>query len=401
MRILQLTNKIPYPPKDGGAIATLNISKGLARLGHEIDILGMNTDKHFVDLSQIPSDIAQLLAIYEVRINTRLSILDAAKNLFFSHYPYNAERFFNQPYTLALEKLLQHQEYDIIQLEGLYLAFYIPIIRKHSNARIALRAHNIEHEIWDRNAQQESSIIKKWYLKKLSRRIKRFKLSILNHYDFLVPITERDAAQYKRLGNTKPIHVVPAGYDMPPEMLYSESADFPSLFFIGALDWFPNQEGLLWFLDKVWPDLRVKHSSLEFHIAGRNAPKWIQKRFTDSPNVKFHGEIDDAHQFINQYAVMIAPLFSGSGMRVKIIEGMALGKTIVTTSIGAEGIDVVSGKHLMVEDNEQDFLKSIDQVLTNRSLFDAIGNEAFDFVKNRYNNHRISESLANFYEQHL
>jgi polysaccharide biosynthesis protein PslH len=401
MRILQLTNKIPYPPKDGGAIATLNIAKGLAKHGHKIDILGMNTDKHYVDLAQLPSELAQILSIYEVKINTRLSLWDAAKNLLFSNYPYNAERFFNQPFTRELIKLLQNKQYDIIQLEGLYLAYYIKIIRKYSNAKIALRAHNIEHEIWERNAKQEKSFIRKWYLQKLSKRIKYFKLNIMNHYDFLIPITERDSAKYQKLGNTRPTHVVPAGYEMPSNVPDTQNVVYPSLFFIGALDWFPNQEGLMWFLEKVWPNLLRKHTSLIFHVAGRNAPRWIQRRFSETPNVNFLGEIDDAHQYIHQYAVMIAPLFSGSGMRVKIIEGMALGKTIVTTSIGAEGIDVMPGKNILVEDNEQDFLKITDQVLTNRSLFDEIGQEAFDFVKKRYDNERITKSLAEFYQQHL
>jgi polysaccharide biosynthesis protein PslH len=401
MRILQLTNKIPYPPKDGGAIATLNISKGLARLGHKVDILGMNTDKHYVDLTQIPADLASLLSINEVRVNTRLSLWDAMKNLLFSEYPYNAERFFNQPFTHALIKLLQQNQYDIIQLEGLYLAYYIKIIRKYSNARIALRAHNIEHEIWERNARHEKSLIKRWYLLKLSFRIKRFKLSIMNHYDFLIPITERDCAQYHKLGNTRPTHVVPVGYDMPLQGHDPKNVNYPSLFFIGALDWFPNQEGLLWFLEKIWPALMKKKSSLVFHIAGRNAPKWLQKRFREFPGVNFIGEIDDAHQFMNQYAIMIAPLFSGSGMRVKIIEGMALGKTIVTTSIGAEGIDVDSGKNIFIKDTEQDFLNIIDQVLNNKSLFDGISREAFNFVKNKYDNQMITASLADFYERHL
>jgi polysaccharide biosynthesis protein PslH len=401
MRILQLTNKIPYPPKDGGAIATLNLSKGLARYGHEIDILGMNTSKHFVDLNHLPEDITQLVSIYEVRIDTHLFFWDALKNLVFSEYPYNAERFFNQTFTNALVEVLQKKQYDIIQLEGLYLAYYIETIRKYSTAKIALRAHNIEHEIWERNAQHEKSIIKKWYLNKLSRRIKRFKLDLINQYDLLVPITERDAIQYNALGNTKPLLVVPAGFDMSLKTPSHQVHSFPSVFFIGALDWFPNQEGLVWFLEKVWPKLLQKHPSLIFHIAGRNAPNWLRKIIERCNNIHFEGEIEDAHQFINQHAVMIAPLFSGSGMRVKIIEGMALGKTIVTTSIGAEGIDVVSGKNILIEDNEQDFLKRIDQVLTNRSFFDSIGQEAFEFVKNRYDNHQISGSLAKFYEQHL
>jgi polysaccharide biosynthesis protein PslH len=401
MKILQLTNKIPYPPKDGGAIATLNLSKGLARLGNTVDILGMNTSKHFVELSELPVDLTSLVTIHEVRIDTQISLKAAFKNLLFSHKPYNAERFFSEDFTRALIELLKQNQYDIVQLEGLYMAYYIPIVRKYSNSKIALRAHNIEHEIWERNAGQEKTWWKRWYFQVLARRIRKFKISIMNKYDLLIPITERDASQFEAFGNKKPMHVVPAGFDMSLLNIQPELIEFPSVFFIGTLDWFPNQEGVIWFLDKIWPRLHEKHPDLVFNIAGRNAPEWIIQRFMDAAGVNFMGEIDDAYAFINKNAIMVAPLFSGSGMRVKIIEGMALGKTIITTSIGAEGINVTSGKNIIIEDDDNQFLLRLDELLKDRNLLDSIGVNAHSFVEQNYDNHRISVSLAHFYQKHL
>ncbi|TVQ11817.1 MAG: glycosyltransferase [Bacteroidetes bacterium] len=401
MKILQLTNKIPYPPKDGGAIATLNMSRGLADLGHEITILGMNTSKHYFDLNDIPLEIKEVISFREVAVDTDLSFFAALKNLLLSDKPYNAERFFNSEFNNKLKQLLQEKEFDIIQLEGLYLAFYIKTIRRYSKAVISLRAHNIEHEIWERNAVQEKSPLKKIYLRILARRIRKFKLKILNQYDLLIPITKRDATQFEMFGNKKPCLVVPAGYDTSRLQPQSHKINFPSVFFIGTLDWFPNQEGLVWFIDKVWPKVLELHPGLVFHVAGRNAPEWIISRFKKSSNINFLGEIDDAHKYITENAVMIAPLFSGSGMRVKIIEGMALGKTIVTTTIGAEGIDVSPGENILIEDHEHEFAARIDELLRNRKLFETIGQKAIDFVKENYDNHRITVSLAEFYKNHL
>lgn len=401
MRILQLTNKIPYPPKDGGAIATLNMSRGLADLGHEITILGMNTSKHYFDLNNIPDELKEAISFREVMVDTRLSHRAALKNLLFSDKPYNAERFFNDEFNARLKQLLQTEEFDIIQLEGLYLAYYIDTIRKYSKAKISLRAHNIEHEIWERNALQEKSLLKRIYLRILARRIRSFEINVLNHYDLLIPITERDAKQFTIFGNKKPSLVIPAGYDTSRLQPQPEKINFPSVFFIGTLDWFPNQEGLVWFVNKVWPKLREKHPGLMCHVAGRNAPEWIVSLFEKTPNVNYLGEIDDAYAFINENAVMIAPLFSGSGMRVKIIEGMALGKTIVTTTIGAEGIGVLPGHNVLIEDDEHEFATRIDELLNNRQLFDSIGRNAIKFVKENYDNHKISVSLAEFYKNHL
>ena len=401
MKILQLTNKIPYPPKDGGAIATLNISMGLHSLGHEITLLGMNTTKHYTDMDDLPQTLKSSIDIRDVKVDTDLSFKAAFRNLFFSRMPYNAERFFNEDFIHALENLLKEKDFDVVQLEGLYMSWYIDIIRKHSNAIIALRAHNIEHEIWHRAAMQERSLFKRMYFKTLSRRIKRFKLRILNTYDLLLPITKRDASHYFEFGNTRPAFVVPAGYDVARLNPESGEVNFPNLFFIGTLDWFPNQEGIVWFLEKVWDKLYNINPGLEFHVAGRNAPVWLEEQLRSKEGVVYHGEIDDAHAFIVRNAIMIAPLFSGSGMRVKIIEGMALGKTIVTTTIGAEGISVSDGINIVIEDEPDHFAEKVDLLIKNKELFDDIGHNAVEFVSKNFDNHKISASLADFYKKHI
>ncbi len=401
MKILQLTNKIPYPPKDGGSIATLNISMGLHSLGHEITLLGMNTSKHYFDMKDLPEMLKSRIDIRDVRVDTKISFTAAFKNLVFSSLPYNAERFFNKDFTHTLINLLQEKDFDVVQLEGLYMAWYINIIRKYSKALIALRAHNIEHEIWQRVAMQERSFLKKIYFRILARRIKKFKLRILNTYDLLLPITRRDASHYFELGNTRPAFVVPAGYDISRFNPDSVEINFPGIFFIGTLDWFPNQEGIVWFLDKVWEKLLNMNPGLEFHVAGRNAPVWLEEKLKSKEGLIYYGEIDDAYAFIARNAIMVAPLFSGSGMRVKIIEGMALGKTIVTTTIGAEGIPVSDGINIIIEDDPDHFVQKIDLLIKNKELFDDIGNNAVEFVSQHFDNHKISVCLADFYKKHI
>jgi polysaccharide biosynthesis protein PslH len=398
MRILQLANKIPYPPKDGGAIATLNLSLSLAKQGHDVTILGMNTSKHYIDLADIPEDISKLVKIEDVKIDTSLDFRAAVKNLLFSKLPYNAERFFNIRYTERLIDMLKENQYDIIQLEGLYMCFYIKTIREHSNALITLRSHNIEHEIWSRTARQEKSLFKKIYFRILSKRIRQFKLHVINTYDLLVPITRRDAEKFSELGNLKPSCVIPAGYDGSKLVPDNQKVNFPGIFYIGTLDWFPNQEGITWFVKKVWNMLYNKYPDLKLFIAGRNAPEWLKKSF-HKPNIEFLGEIEDAYSFMNQNAIMIVPLFSGSGMRVKIVEGMAMGKAIITTSLGAEGIDVTHGKDIFIEDTAKGFVERIKELIGDRQLYDQMGHNARLFVEEHYDNDKIASSLIEFYKK--
>ena len=398
MKILQLTNKIPYPPKDGGAIATLSLSLNFVKQGHQVTVLGMNTFKHFVNLDQIPESISTKIKFEEVILDTSLSYWAATKNLLFSRKPYNGERFFSREYANKLSQLLQSNTYDVIQLEGLYLTYFIDVIRKYSNAIISFRAHNIEHEIWGRTALQEKSLLKKIYFKILARRIRNFKLSILNKYDVLVPITFRDAEKFSELGNNKPVCVIPAGFDNEKVLAEKPIVDFPSVFFIGTLDWFPNQEGVIWFIENVWDKILEKYPDLKFYIAGRNAPLWLKKLF-DKKNILFLGEVDDAYSFMNQYAIMVVPLFSGSGMRVKIIEGMALGKTIITTNLGAEGIDIKPNENIVIEDDANGFINQLDYLIQNRELFNLIGQNASNFVKSHFDNEKITANLIRFYQK--
>ncbi|MCK5822709.1 MAG: glycosyltransferase family 4 protein [Bacteroidales bacterium] len=397
MNILQLCNKMPYPPKDGGSIATLNLSKGFAKLGHKVTVLAMNTSKHYFNVDNIPNDLKSKINFFDVFVNTKINPFLAFFNLLFSKTPYNAQRFISVDFKNKLVSLLLKNNYDIIQLEGLYVFAYIEVIRKYSNAKIAYRSHNIEHEIWERTTEQQNGILKKFYLKILYKRIKKFEINIINKYDALVPITERDASFFNKFGNNKSCHVSVAGFntaELKPNFLNTE---FPSLFYIGALDWVPNQEGLFWFIENVWKIITKNYKNLKFYVAGRNAPKWVVNNLKEE-NIYYLGEIDDAYEYMNSKAIMIVPLLSGSGMRIKIIEGMALGKTIISTSIGAEGINITNKKNIIIADKPDDFIKGIESVINNKVFSDEIGENAVAFVNKNYDNLTISSSLINFYK---
>ena len=401
MRILLITNKVPYPPKDGGAIATFNMAKGLADLGHEVFIYSLNTNKHFIDINTIPEEIRSKISFIATDINTDINPLAALKNLFFSRMPYNAVRFLSDEFKLKLEKLIQTVQFDIIQLEGLYLAPYIPSIRKYSNAPIIYRAHNIEHEIWQRTVKQEKNAVKKQYIKNLTIRIRKMEERLINNYDGLIPITKRDANKLQQMGNIKPSLVSQTGFDLSKiNHQENKTLEFPSIFHIGSLDWTPNQEGILWFLEHCWQQIKQNIPDVKFYIAGRNAPDWFKNKMNQS-GVVFKGEIEDAYEFMHSKAVMIVPLLSGSGMRIKIIEGMALGKAIVSTSIGSEGIPSIDNENILIADNPSDFTLACEKLLKNKAMVEQIGLKARGFITENFNNLAIAKELAGFYEQLL
>lgn len=398
MKILQVTNKVPYPPKDGGAIACMNLTSGFALLGHEVTVLAMNTEKHHIDESEIPESVEDWAEFHLVDVPARTSGFAALVNLIFSGKPYNAVRFISKAFSEELSKLLTENKFDIVQLEGLYLCPYIPIIRKFSDAKIVYRAHNIEHEIWERTAAFSKGI-KRIYFRVLAKRIKTFEKNYLNHYDLLVPITERDGQILNKMGNKKPVHVSPTGIDTKVLFPHSKDLEHPSLFHIGSLEWAPNQEGILWFIENCWPKIYEKFPGLKFYIAGRNAPDWLVRQF-DAPNIVYKGEVADAYQFMNSKSIMVVPLFSGSGMRIKIIEGMALGKPIVSTTIGNEGISTTSGKNILIADTPEEFAAAIEKLIADSELFEQISRNAIEYIHDKFDNLTLAGSLIRFYKEH-
>lgn len=397
MRILQLMNKVPWPPKDGGAIACLNMTKGFAMLGHEVTVLSMNTSKHHISLKDMPAELRNRADFRLVEVPAYINWFEAALNLLFSKLPYNAQRFISDEYSFELVKLLTEKTFDVIQLEGLYLCPYIPVIRKYSEAKIAYRAHNIEYEIWARTASLSEGFRSR-YLKNLSKRIKRFEISYLNSYDILVPITDRDGQILDELGNTKPRHTSQTGIDFASLVPTARKLEFPSLFHIGALDWAPNQEGLIWFFNHCWPKIHSQNPDLKFYLAGRNAPDWFVRHIKQD-GVEYLGEINDAYDFINSKAIMVVPLFSGSGMRIKIIEGMSLGKPIVTTDIGTEGIPTENGNNILIANTAEEFTEAIFRLINDRELSNRIGKNAIGFIQEKFDNLSQAGSLIEFYKQ--
>lgn len=396
MRILQLCSKSPYPAVDGGTIAALDITRGLLQAGHRVDILSMTTERHPGPQGPLPAPLNQA-GFFSCYVDNKLSPVGLLRNLCFSRRPYNAVRYESAEFRRLLQERLQDQSYDLVLLEGLYVTPYIDTIRLFPEVAIALRAHNVEHEIWKRIIDRQKNILKRLYLANMQERLKQLELETLDRYDLLIPITAGDGEKFTALGNTRPMHICPTGFDFSRlPALTGDNPTAPGLFHLGSLDWIPNREGLIWFMDHVWPDLRRDNPDLQFTIAGRNAPPGFGA-ICQRQGVRFLGAIDDAHDFIRRQGIMIVPLFSGSGMRIKIIEGMALGKPIVATPVGAEGIPVTNGHDILIAEDGTAFRAAINRLLREKRLRADLGHNAREFIRENFDTHRIGRDLSDFF----
>lgn len=395
MRILILTKKFPYPLKDGEAIAIFNLIKGFSNLGHGVTALSINTIKHHFDIQQLPTDVKALADFHEVTVDTSPTYGGALGNLL-AGTPYHVDRFISEAYRQKLRELLNNNKYDLIQCEGLFLGPYLDDIRQLSKAPVVLRAHNVEAEIWGRMAANQANPLKRWYIGLQAKRLGQYEVTQLNRYDAIVPITDDDGRKLKTLGANKPMHTTPAGIDLTRFDGYDRFEQIPNtVFFIGGLDWLPNQEGLQWFLQNVWPKVYQQNPQWQFHIAGRNMPDWLRQ--LKAEGVQVLGEVDSAVEFMARRQIMVVPLLSGSGMRIKIVEGMAVGKPIVATTVGAEGIEYTNGKDILIADAAEAFTQQVLQLMANPTQANNVGKNARQLIESKYDNGKFAAKLIEFY----
>ena len=395
MRILQLCNKPPFPPMDGGAIGMNNVTMGLVNAGHEVKVVSLNTHKHYVDIQKLPEDYKAKTGIELLFVDTRLKPLDAFFNLFTSR-SYHVTRFYDKKVAARLKEILEKEDFDIVQVESVFLKDYLPDIRRSTRAKVVLRAPNVEYKIWERLANEESNPLKKWYLNLLFKRLKKEETGVLNAFDAVYTVTHNDLELLRSEGMKVPGAFIPTGPDVNkkiPEVPPRESS--PTLFHLGALDWMPNQEGIFWFLEHVWPEVVKAFPGTHFYIAGRRPS--AQMLAIKAPQVHMLGEIEDAAAFMNEHSVMVVPLFSGSGMRVKIVEGMMAGKAVVSTSVGAEGLVVHPGKDILIADTAEAFIRALSDLLEDPGRITETGRQARANCEAHYSEKALTDKLVNFF----
>ncbi|TKC01815.1 glycosyltransferase family 4 protein [Pedobacter cryotolerans] len=395
MKALILTNRVPFPPNSGYPIVVYNTIKGLLHLGVEVTLFSINTAKHNVDVDDIYDPVFEKINFHSYNIDTEVNIWGAFFNIF-SNQSYNVSRFYDDDAAKLLEHVLHDHDFDVVQFEGLFVVPYLDTVKEFSKAKLIYRAHNIEFDVWEKLAVLEQFTPRRKYLEFLSRRLKVYETEQINRFHQVFAISEPDRQSILLMGCETKLAVFPVAIDFDKYNVDTSKTSFPTLFHLGAMDWRPNKEGLEWFLDEIWPDIEKLNGELRFYIAGKN----MQKQFFDydSENLIVEGEIFDAVEFMNSKAIMIVPLLSGSGMRVKIIEGMAMEKCIIATTMAAEGINCKPGKDILIADTADEFYRSILQCITKPNRWREIGENARKTVKRDHEMNTNAERMLRIYE---
>lgn len=396
MKILQFCYKPPYPAVDGGTIDMYSVGEGLVNLGHKVKVLTFCSEKNPFEKDLLPQNYLDTYQPEAVFVNLKPNIVDALTNVLLAR-SYVVQRFITNQMKKKLIEVLKQDSYDVVQIESINLAPYIPIIRQNSKAIISFHCPNVEHLIWQRLYKNtKHNIFKKWYLKNTAMNMKFYEVTHINDFDIIFPKTNVDADYLKQMGCKKTCVGIPIGFDSAmqlPEVNVQED----TLFHIGSMNWFPNIQGIKWFLNDVWREIEETLPQIQLYLAGRNMPSWLTN--SQINNVHVVGEVSDSTTFMLSKQIMVVPLLSGSGIRVKILEAMSLNKAVVATSIAAEGIMYEDKKNILIANTPKEFVNCIKLLIENKEYCKQIGDNAGKLIKEKYDINVVAGQIESYYNK--
>lgn len=391
MRALYITNKPIYPKVDGGCVAMDNFLKCLLQAKFEVKHLCISTNKHPFNLDAYPTDLQDLLNIEHRHIDTDVTPIRALKGLI-EKGSYNINRFHSSEFKSLIEHELKSSKFDCVILESLYTTTYVDAIRSTNNVKIFVRTHNLEHKITS-DLTNNASGLKKAYLSKLAKDLKKYEVNILNQVDGILSISEDDTKQMSSLGIKTPIKTIGVAIQIPNE---TNEYDANRIFHLGSMNWQPNIEAVERLL-RVFPKIKQFKSDCELHIAGSSVDGTYKTK--PDKHIFFDGFVDDINHFALKNGILITPIISGSGVRIKILEMMAIGIPIITTTLGALGINSTDSNCLLIAESDEEIIENALELIENKGLRKEIGTNAIEYIRKNHNIESISNDIIEFIEE--
>lgn len=378
MKIVFLTPQLPFPPQSGGVIKSHRLVQYLSQK-HEVHLACFlkNQDEQY--LERFSESLVLKTFVYEP-LNIKRSLFNFILSLW-EGIPLTVLRNKSRSFAQMIFPLLA--EADVIFVDHYIMFQYVP---SEFRGKIILHQHNAEYVLWLRYAQQCPNPLKKILLTFESLRIKKFEKEIGERASYVMA-SPNDKDELMKLGLPDEKFVLT--WHLGDEQLLKQSLlEFSQtkkvLLNVGTLSWEPNLDGLKWFIAESWPKLKMSHPDLELWIAGKGADDVLKILAASDPQIKLLGFVDDLENLYRTSRVFIAPLRFGSGIKVKVINALYRGLAVVTTPIGVEGMEVISGQHLLVSTDASDFAKNVNSLLQDENLWNKISKEGRNLVQEKY-----------------
>ncbi len=396
MRILLITDYLPYPPISGDTIRVYNLIKRISQQ-HEIYLLALFETPELVEsISHLLKFCRQVKVVNHEWPNP-LTCLPEMLVYYLKGWPLELRLLYSQQMADLIRRLTSESAFDIVQIEHSRLALYRENIDPNAHCASVLTFHNVAFDQSQRISQIERKLISSMRTWIFARQLFKWEPSYAQKFDrcFVVSETERKAL-LGRNSHLK-VDVIPNGTDTKKYRRLEVSHGPPALLFIGSMNYAPCVDGAVYFCNQILPYVRKEFQDIQVWIVGASpSPDVVQLA---GKNILVTGYVEDILPYYQVSTVSIVPLRAGGGTRLKILEAMALGRPVVSTTIGCEGLDVVDGQHLLIADKPDKFAKHIIRLLTEKALYDRIVDQARKLVVERYDWDAIAEQSLKAYNE--
>ena len=395
-KLLVVTSRLPYPPREGHQLRSWNLLKALAER-HEVTLLSfLRRDDDLAVAGPLRSLLQGRLETFPIPSeHSRLSLLIALAKSLLTATPFTTAKYA----TSALRRRLQNLagDFDLVHFDMLPLMAHADCLP--AGVPAVLNAHNVEYQLLDKRAELETRLPHRLFLAGQRTKLHGFERKACRQASAVLACSSNDAEELQKLAPGKAIVVIPNGVDLAANQPGPVPAGSAQLVFVGQMGWFPNKDGVQWFLREIFPRILSVRPDAEFVLVGKSDGLEVPEDV--APRVRIAGFVPDLRPHVHAAAVYVVPLRAGSGTRLKVLEAMALGKAIVTTHVGSEGIELVDGKSAVYADDADSFAQATLALLDSPGKVAQLGTAARELAEARYGWQAIGAQLNDFYDRLL
>ena len=384
MNILWLNAGLLLPLDKGGKLRTWHLMRHLATRHHITYVSfsdASHTDEHRTGMREVCHELVTVRRSDPEKGTLRF-YADAARYLL-DPIPYAVAKYRSADYAARVQQLLQSATYDAVVCD-----FLVPLVNMPSSlpCPAILFTHNVEAEIWRRHAETAANPVARRLLQQQWQRMLRFEQQAVSRFDLVLAVSEADGQTLQRLypgALRAPVHVVQTGVDTS---YFQPAGGIPRrahMVFTGSMDWLPNEDGMLYFVRDILPRIRQAEPGATLSIIGR-APTPAVRKLAEESGVEVTGRVDDVRPHIAAGSVYVVPLRIGGGTRLKIFEAMGMAKAVVSTTIGAEGLPVADGTHVLIADDPAAFADAVVRLIRDERQRESIEQAARRLVVEHY-----------------
>lgn len=393
MNVLFLAPRMPLPADTGGKIRTLNILKQLA----------VEFSLHLVCYSFEDSDKDHLpeLEALGVKVTlvpmTKTTFFQKIYWLFFHGMPISLVKYHTKAMEQAIKEVINNERFDAIHVDHLHMAHYLNFFK---HLPCMLDEHNVEYKILQRCAAVEKNFFKRIVYTAQSRKMNHFEADMAQKFSCAFTCSIDDRILLNKITNgLAPIYVVPNGVDtqyfQPNNNEHMEDA----LVFTGSMDWLPNNDAITYFCCEILPLIWKRNANIKLYVVGKSPSAEVKELAKKDNRVIVTGRVDDVRPYIEKSKIFIVPLRVGGGTRLKILEAMAMGKAIVSTTIGAEGITYTMDENILLADTPEEFSAMIVEAISNSEKIKSLGQSGRELVLESYDWAVVGRLLRHFYRK--